>query len=450
MAHTKRKMMTAAIAGSLAAIIAAGGGTLAYLYGQTREVENDFKDNKVTLEISETSREYNIVPGKSDPKDPTLEITNTLTSYLFAMIKDKTDGIVKYEVADDWIPLPGYDKVYYRVVEPSLNGDGEAVTQYFGVVKDDKVDYSAALTNADMVKPDGSLKDDVILAFSGFAIQQEPFLTNSGNDVEAGALLAYAESDTHSRGAKKVTTAEEVKDEFQAAGEGEAVKISLQDDITLDSGALEVKGDSVVIDGNGHTLTVADDSTRILNINDTDQKVDVDISDVTLDASGKERCISLYGNTEGADISLDNVDIIADMYAINVASNNGPVNIKATNTTASTGWCAYQSWSPDCTATFENCTLIGLNDKTYNADGWNNFSTIVINQPATNNTVNLKNCIVEANQTTGNRQSHISLRSTNTTINSENTIYKKDGTVGDPHITATSQEAIDTATLNFD
>ena len=81
---------------------------------------------------------------------------------------------------------------------------------------------------------------------------------------------------------------------------------------------------------------------------------------------------------------------------------------------------------------------------------WSMLSQKVINQPATNNTVNLKNCIVEANQTTGNRQSHISLRSTNTTINSENTIYKKDGTVGDPDITATSQEAINTATLNFD
>ena len=45
MAQTKRKMITGAIAGSLAALIAAGGGTLAYLYGQTRNVENDFKDN---------------------------------------------------------------------------------------------------------------------------------------------------------------------------------------------------------------------------------------------------------------------------------------------------------------------------------------------------------------------------------------------------------------------
>ena len=35
-------------------------------------------------------------------------------------------------------------------------------------------------------------------------------------------------------------------------------------------------------------------------------------------------------------------------------------------------------------ATFENCTLIGNNDKTYNAEGWNDFATIVINEDAMN------------------------------------------------------------------
>lgn len=264
MENRRKKMMTTAIAGAMAATIAVGGGTFAYLQGQTNTVENQFNPNEVVVDIEETTgNQYSIVPGESDPKDPTLKITNTLPSFLFATIVDNTDGLVQYEVADGWKALEGYDKVYYRIVDPVLDAQGNATEQTFGVLKDNKVDYSAALTNADMVDAQGHLRDSVTLSFKGFGIQMEPFYTNAINagktEMDAAKSAYVQEPITVS-----VSSSGDLKqmiDDNNQSDRAAPLTIELNDDLSYTEEELTVeKGKEVIIDLNGHDLNVQNDS----------------------------------------------------------------------------------------------------------------------------------------------------------------------------------------------
>ena len=191
MGNTKKKMMTAAIAGSLAAAMVVGGGTFAYLSQQTDQVTNKFKPNHALVEINETENDYEIIPGTEQTKDPSLTPDVTLDSYLYAIVTDETQGLVSYTVADGWKKLDDLSdetkSVYYRKVTEADNGTA------INILKDNKVSYDAGITNDDM-------KDDAKLKFRGFVIQAEPFKTAENTDDEA-ALAAYNQTVllTHSR-----------------------------------------------------------------------------------------------------------------------------------------------------------------------------------------------------------------------------------------------------------
>ena len=126
-------------------------------------------------------------------------------------------------------------------------------------------------------------------------------------------------------------------------------------------------------------------------------------------------------------IVADNSSVSANYYALNIAGENDNVTATIRNTTL-TGWCAFQTWSAGTKATFENCTLIGNNDKTYNADGWNNFATVVINEDTTNVELTFKDCRIEANQTTGNKQYLMSVRASGAKVNLDGCTFFANGT----------------------
>ncbi len=162
-----KKALTSALAIGLAAVMTIGGGTFAYLQGETEEVKNDFKRNKVMVELTETKGpEFSIVPGMTDEKDPKVTVDNTVDAYAYVEITDATEGLVKYELADGWTALEGYDNVYYR--EVPANAD----VKEFSVLKNDTVSYDASLTNTDMVDENCELKPNVALSFKAFAIQK--------------------------------------------------------------------------------------------------------------------------------------------------------------------------------------------------------------------------------------------------------------------------------------
>ena len=208
MASNRKKTMVTMIAAAMAAAMVIGGGSFAYLQSQSNTVTNKFNTNIVEVSAGETdlkddnTKDYDIIPGKSDPKDPFVTIKNTVPAYLFVTINDTTDGLVQYEVdTDSWKKLPGYDKVYYRVVPASEKDEnGQPKEQKYYVLKGGEnavVSYDAALENKDMVNKDGTLKDGYALAFVGFGIQQEPFYVAPSTDegiaaaVEEGAVRAY-------------------------------------------------------------------------------------------------------------------------------------------------------------------------------------------------------------------------------------------------------------------
>lgn len=213
MGNTKKKMMTAAIAGSLAAAMVVGGGTFAYLSQQTDQVTNKFKPNHALVEISESDNQYEIIPGTEQTKDPSLKADVTLDSYLYAIVTDETQGLVTYEVADGWTEIPeladGTKKVYYRKVTAAETGTS------FPILKDNKVSYDKAITN-DMMKDDAKLK------FRGFVIQAEPFKTAENSESDA-ALAAY--NQTH-----VTATAANLATKIANAQDGQV--ITLEEDVT--------------------------------------------------------------------------------------------------------------------------------------------------------------------------------------------------------------------------
>ena len=197
MKASKKSILTTGLAVTLAAATLIGGGTYAYLKGETDPVVNTFSTNEVQVELNETtSQEYNILPGTTQKKDPKVTVTNTVDAYVYVVVDDKTEGLVDYTIDAGWTPLDGYDNVYYREVA------ADAEEKEFSVLKDDTVTYSAALENSNMLNEDGTLKEDVTLTFTAYAIQKEPF----GDDAVAAYQMKSSVSTSDAAEAKRELT----------------------------------------------------------------------------------------------------------------------------------------------------------------------------------------------------------------------------------------------------
>lgn len=440
MASNRKKTMVTMIAAAMAAAMVIGGGSFAYLQSQSNTVTNKFNTNIVEVSAGETdlkddnTKDYDIIPGKSDPKDPFVTIKNTVPAYLFVTINDTTDGLVQYEVdTENWKALPGYEGVYYKVVEGSRDQDGNPVETKHYVLKDNKVDYSAALENKDMVNADGTLKDGYALSFVGFGIQQEPFYvapqettnTETGEvtsptdaeiaaAVEAGALKAYRQNPDQVP--TLIYNENELKEKINNAAEGETVSVALGDDIQVTS-PIAVSG-SIKIDGNGHAFTHdAKDITRFFNVTDNKEKVTLDLKNLSLDGTNLHnnypRCITIHNNTAEVTINLDNVNMKAGHYPLNVGSGNTKVTINAKDTTIQ-GYAALNIWSPT-EATFDNCTLIGYN--AFGKNNTNNFATIAVYDTADNTKITMNHSVLDAQEVPaypeGNYEAHVQNNASN-------------------------------------
>ena len=222
--------------------------------------------------------------------------------------------------------------------------------------------------------------------------------------------------------ATPVSTQEEL---LVALAKGENVVLTQQ--VTLPD-AIEVAGNVTIYGSENGTLSIPDgDSKRVININEQIEPVTLTLSGVNVEGPKNgtyTRGISVYGN-KNVTIVVDNSSVSASYYALNIASANENVKAVIKNTTL-TGWCAAQTHSANAKMTFENCTLTGNNDKTYNADGWNNFATIVVNETAGGSELTFNYCTIEANQTTGNVQNLISIRA-DSTINCDGCTFIVNG-----------------------
>lgn len=178
---SKKKKLVAVAAVVLAAALLVSG-TFAYLSATSDEVENVFATNYVDVDLKEDGdRQYSIVPGTSEEKDPIVYLDATLDTYVFITVKDSVGEYVDYSVLEDWTLIDTIENadgsvsyVYYQLVSASDE------TTELRILENGTVSYSSELENSDMLVYNDEtglyeLKDGIELSFSAYAIQAEPF-----------------------------------------------------------------------------------------------------------------------------------------------------------------------------------------------------------------------------------------------------------------------------------
>ena len=294
----KKNIAITGVAVSLAAVMLVGGGTFAYLKGETDPITNSFRTNQVQVSLEETTgNEYNIIPGTTQRKDPKVTVNNTVDAYVFVEITDETDNLVDYAIADGWMPLNGVPNVYYRLVSAAQD------VKEFSVLANDEVRYSKALENHDMTDGSGSLKRDINLTFNAVAIQAEPF----ANEEEAyNAKDAVITSDTN----------------VIEAAIMDRMPVVLSADANVDSAVLDRAGAD--IDLNGQELKIGGTTPIALNNNKS-----ISLKDGTLvleNQNSRRVGIAIY---EGGSLELNDVNMTANEVSMVVdrGTNNATVDI---------------------------------------------------------------------------------------------------------------------------
>ncbi|MCC8073334.1 MAG: hypothetical protein LIO62_04335 [Clostridiales bacterium] len=349
MENSKKNKLTSAIAVGLAAVMLIGGASYAYLEDSDGDVVNNFSTNKVEVDIDETTGEdYDIVPGTSQDKDPTVTIDNTVDSYLYVIIEDNTQDLVEWAIADGWTLLDGYDNVYYRLV------GADDADKTFSVLDGDQVSYSADLTNADMEAADG----DVTLTFKAYAIQAEPF-----NDP----VKAYTQ--------ESVSTVSEL---LSALSAGHSV--TLADDLEIDDlyfyYMFYYADDGALINLNGNTITV-DDAYYGAQIGSNTDPKSVTVSNGTIEYTGfPYTSWAAFGVYNGSSLTLDNITAVTDGSFVSVSGDSSTVNITNSDITASGYAIATNAGSSS-----NYGVVINVDDSTLYGDG----AGICMNVPGTVN-----------------------------------------------------------------
>ena len=331
----------------------------------------------------------------------------------------------------------------YRLPELRIVNKGNLALKYkiriSGIVGDAKLLEVISFTYGDGIDIEAEVSLEPQQATDGFIIEGH-MSESAGNEyqdlsIEGIAITVVATQDTvehdsydnqydkNAEYAIPVATADELT---AALANGQNVILTAP--IKMPE-VIEVKGDITIYGGENGKLLVPDNADRVINITENTEPLTLTLSnvDVVGPTSGTyTRGISVYSNSN-VTIVVDNSSVSANYYALNIASENENVKVVVKNTTL-TGWCAFQTWSAGTKATFENCTLIGLNDKNYNADGWNNFATVVINEDTTNVELTFKDCRIEANQTTGNKQYLMSVRASGAKVTMDGCTFFANGT----------------------
>ena len=321
--QSKKKIMIAAIAGSMAAALIIGGGSFAFLKDNAETITNNFKTNKVDVDLDEDKGEeqnyqYEIIPGTEQEKDPLATIDNTVDAYLFVTVTDKTEDLVTYTIADGWTPLAGHDGVYYREVA------ADATDKEFPILKDNKVSYETTIENDDM---EG--KENLKLSFDVFGIQKAGF---------ADAAAAYAQAPV------KAGTGAEITAAITNAGTN-PVTIQLPDDVKDANGSKTSNGQKVTIDLNNKTMSIGTPVGSTNTVTNGAQLLKgstVTIKNGTygVDATGNNKVkflIQNYSDLTLEDVTLDGVTN-ANLVGTVLSSNYGTTIIKGnTNITAKAG-----------------------------------------------------------------------------------------------------------------
>ena len=180
MKNKTNRTVSIKIAALIAAIVlvigCTAGGTVAWLVSKPDPITNVFTVGNINATLTETTKEFKIVPGVVIAKNPVATVTaNSEDCYLFVKLTEEnwptfteatetgsTTRKVEYEIADGWTKLE--DGVYYREV---LKKDTE--NRAFHVLKNDQVTVSNTLTKENVDAITGTPK----LTVAVYAVQKE-------------------------------------------------------------------------------------------------------------------------------------------------------------------------------------------------------------------------------------------------------------------------------------
>ncbi|WP_440451105.1 TasA family protein [Ruminococcus intestinalis] len=359
---SKKNIAITGVAVSLAAVMLIGGGTFAYLKGETDPITNSFRTNQVQVSLEETTgNEYNIIPGTTQRKDPKVTVNNTVDAYVFVEVADATEGLVRYAIADGWIPLDGVPNVYYRLVSAAQD------VKEFSVLANDEVRYSKALENDDMTDGSGSLKRDINLTFNAVAIQAEPF---------ANAEEAYKAKDA-------IITSD--ADVIEAAIM-DGMPVVLSADAKVDSAVIDRAGAD--IDLNGQELKIGGTTPIVLN---SSKSISLKDGTLVLENQNSRRvgiAICEGGNLELNDVNMTATDV---SMVVDKGTNKATVDIIDSVITSTDNYIlSTNAGNPetgaDVVINIKNSTLIAQNSDS---------TAVLMNVPGT---LNIEDSHLEANR----------------------------------------------------
>ena len=155
---------------------------------------------------------------------------------------------------------------------------------------------------------------------------------------------------------------------------------------------------SITIEGNDYKINST--ASRILWVSASD--ITVTLNNIEFVSQTAERGVQVNPNLTGVTLNINHCVVPGTYYAVNICSNTS-LTLNIDGCTIS-GWGALNLWGNNYEVNVSNSTLKGTNDKSYNADGWNGFGTIVLEGDTTNQTeehvevchVVLENCTIMA------------------------------------------------------
>lgn len=193
-AAKRRGVSTRALVALLAVVLVIGcvaGGTVAWLTQTTQEVTNTFTYGNINITLTETPRDYKIIPGATIDKDPKVTVlANSEDCYLFVKVEEGANwpSYLHYSIADGWTQGKGTDgiptNVYYREVSNSTSA------QEFYVLAGTTGHANGIVTvdtTLDKATVDQAIKDGFqpTLTFTAYAVQKD----GSASAAEAWAKI---------------------------------------------------------------------------------------------------------------------------------------------------------------------------------------------------------------------------------------------------------------------
>lgn len=178
MRNKTNRTVSIKIAALIAAIVlvigCTAGGTVAWLVSKPDPITNVFTVGNINATLTETTKEFKIVPGVVIAKDPVATVeANSENCYLFVQLTeenwpafteaDNSTRKVKYEIAQGWTELKSENGVYYREVTK------QDTDQHFDVLQDNQVTVSSTLTKQEANAITGTPK----LTVAVYAVQKE-------------------------------------------------------------------------------------------------------------------------------------------------------------------------------------------------------------------------------------------------------------------------------------